>query len=397
MSSVLSIVVPIYNVAPYLDECLSSIASQYRDNLEVILVDDGSTDDSAAIAARFAEGDSRFKLVRKANAGLGAARNTGTEHATGEYLMFVDSDDVLAPYAAELLVGTLEKTGSEFSCGNVLRLNTKGLHQSGMHRAPFAETKLRTHVSKLPALLGDRTAWNKVYRRSFWDEHGFVFPEGVLYEDIPVTVPAHVLAKSVDVIDVPIYYWREREGADKSITQRREELPAFIDRLQNCWGVSKLLGEQGHQEIKRLYDASVLKSDLMLFVRELPQVDDEYRTVFLDRTNAYLDTVDDQVIPDLPVHLRVVWTLIRGRMLPELLELLPRLRAKVPITRRGLRRYHDMELLDAKLPQLPPELFLAGTPRPRTKVHSITWEDGKLRIRGQIGRASCRERVYGTV
>src|SRR5690349_16944771 len=98
MSSVLSVVVPVYNVAPYLDECLTSIAAQYYRNLEVIMVDDGSTDESGAIAAAYAERDSRFKLVTKANAGLGAARNTGTENATGDYLMFVDSDDVLPPY-----------------------------------------------------------------------------------------------------------------------------------------------------------------------------------------------------------------------------------------------------------------------------------------------------------
>jgi CDP-glycerol glycerophosphotransferase len=379
---VLSIVVPIYNVAPYLEECLESLAGQYRGALEVIMVDDGSTDDSAGIAAAFAAKDPRFRLVRQANAGLGAARNTGTGHATGDYLMFVDSDDVLPPYAAELLAGTLEQTGSDFSCGNVLRLTSRGLHQSGMHRAPFAATRLRTHVSQLPALLGDRTAWNKVFRRSFWDQHNFTFPEGVLYEDIPVTVPAHVLATCVDVIDVPIYYWREREGPDRSITQRREEIGAFTDRLENCWGVSRVLGESGHHRIKRLYDESVLKSDLMLFLRVLPTVDDDYRRVFLDRTNAYLDTVDPEAILELPATLRVLWTLVRHRMLDEMLELIPVLRKQGRIARRGLRRYHDMDLYHERLPQLPPELFAAGTPRPRTKVHDVSWQDGKLRIRG---------------
>ncbi|MGA5301548.1 bifunctional glycosyltransferase/CDP-glycerol:glycerophosphate glycerophosphotransferase [Nucisporomicrobium flavum] len=381
-SSVLSIVVPMYNVGPYLDECLGSLAGQYRQELEVVMVDDGSTDDSAAVAERYAARDPRFRLIRQENAGLGAARNTGTEHATGDYLMFVDSDDALAPYAAELLVGSLEKTGSDFSCANVLRLTTKGLSQSGMHRAPFAATKLRTHVSHFPALLGDRTAWNKVFRRSFWDLHEFVFPEGVLYEDIPVTVPAHVLADSVDVLSAPVYYWREREGPDKSITQRREELPAFLDRLESCWAVSRLLGRSGYHGIKRLYDESVLKSDLMLFVRVLPRVDDDYRQVFLDRTNAYLDTVDPEAILELPAVQRVLWTLVRHRMMPEILELVPVVRKQRRIARRGLRRYHDMDLFHAKLPQLPPELFAAGTPRPRTKVHDVAWEDGRLRIRG---------------
>ncbi|MCA2213893.1 bifunctional glycosyltransferase/CDP-glycerol:glycerophosphate glycerophosphotransferase [Jidongwangia harbinensis] len=382
MSAVLSIVVPIYNVAPYLDECLSSIAGQTRAELDVVMVDDGSTDDSAAIAARFAEKDSRFTLVRKANAGLGAARNTGLEHVTGDYLMFVDSDDSLAPYAAELLVGSIEQTGSDFSCGNVLRYTTKGMTGSPMHKGAFGTTKLRTHVRKRPALLADRTAWNKVYRRSFWDAHGFRFPEGVLYEDIPVTIPAHVLAESVDVLSVPVYYWRQREGEDRSITQRRGEIPAFIDRLDNCWGVSRMLGERGEDRIKRLYDASVLKSDLMLFVRVLPDVDDDYRKVFLEKTNEYLDTIDPGIIGELDANLRVLWSLIRHRMLPELLKLIPTVHKPRRIARRGLRRYHDMDLFRANLPQLPPELFLAGTPSPRTKVHEVSWTDGRLRIRG---------------
>ncbi|GAA2549013.1 hypothetical protein GCM10010435_18400 [Winogradskya consettensis] len=379
-SPVLSIVVPVYNVAPYLGECLESLAGQYRDALEVIMVDDGSTDDSAAIAERFVEKDSRFRLIRKENGGLGAARNTGVGHATGEYLMFVDSDDVLAPYAAELLVASLEKTGSDFSCGNVLRLNTRGLHQSPMHRGAFAGTFLRTHVSRRPVLLGDRTAWNKVFRRSFYDTHELAFPEGVLYEDALVTVPAHVLATAVDVLETPVYYWREREGPDKSITQRREELPAFLDRLESCWGVSRMLTSQ--PAIKRLYDESVLKDDLMLFLRVLPRVDADYRSVFLERTNAYLDTVEPEAILELPATQRVLWTLVRNRMLPEILELVPALRRQRRIARRGLRRYHDMDLYHEKLPELPAELFTAGTPRPRTKVHEVEWVDGKLRIRG---------------
>ncbi|MEU7902645.1 bifunctional glycosyltransferase family 2 protein/CDP-glycerol:glycerophosphate glycerophosphotransferase [Actinoplanes sp. NPDC049118] len=381
-SSVLSIVVPIYNVAPYLDECLESIAAQTRDQLEVILVNDGSKDSSGDIAERFAAKDPRFKVVHKANAGLGAARNTGLEHITGDYLMFMDSDDALPAYTAELLVGILEKTGSDFACGNVMRLSSKGLIQSGMHRDIFNNTKLRTHVDQQPVLLGDRTAWNKVYRRTFWDAQGLRFPEGVLYEDTPVTVPLHVLAKSVDVIDAPIYYWREREGDDKSITQRREELKNFIDRLEGCWQVSRLLGESGHHATKRLYDESVLTGDLFIFAKVLPTVDDEYRRIFMERTNEYLDTIDPEAILELPANQRVLWTLIRNRMLREVIELVPVMKKQRRIARKGLRRYHDMDLYHEKLPQLPPELFAAGTPRPRTKVHDVSWRDGKLHIRG---------------
>ncbi|MFC7527952.1 CDP-glycerol glycerophosphotransferase family protein [Actinoplanes sp. GCM10030250] len=382
MDSVLSVVVPIYNVAPYLDECLESIAAQYYTSLEVIMVDDGSTDESGAMAAAFAERDSRFKLVTKANAGLGAARNTGVEHSTGEFLMFVDSDDVIPPAATELLIASITETGSDFASGNVMRLTSRGVHQSGLHRAAFATTALRTHVSKQSSLMDDRTAWNKVFRRSFWDKHKLAFPEGVLYEDTPVIVPAHVLAKTVDVLDVPVYYWREREGQDKSITQRRDEVRGFVDRLAGVEQVSRFLAKHKQHKIKRIYDSSVLQGDLMIFMRELPKVNDEYRKIFLDGCNRYLDNVDARVYDELPAAQRVLWRLVRNRMLAELLEMIPTVRARHRIVRKGLRRYHKLMFLEERLPNVPRTLFLAGIPRPRTRLHDAQWRGDKLCLRG---------------
>ena len=222
----ISVVVPIYNVEAYLGACLDSIARQTVEDLECILVDDGGTDSSAAIAAAYAERDPRFKLVSQANRGLSGARNTGTRHATGEYLAFVDSDDVLPPNAYELLLGALEQTGSDFATGNVQRLTRWGTFQANFLAKTFTRTELATHVTRFRPLLADRIAWNKLFRRSFWDAQGYEFPEGRLHEDIPVIIPAQFAAKSVDVISDPVYYWRIREGGDLSITQRRLELKA---------------------------------------------------------------------------------------------------------------------------------------------------------------------------
>src|SRR5919198_645962 len=127
----LSVVVPIYNVEDYLDECLRSLAAQTFGDFEAVLVDDGSTDDSAAIAQRFADADPRFRVVRQANGGLGSARNTGTAEARGDYLAFLDSDDVLPREAYARLIGALERSGSDFASGNMERLTATGLEQAG--------------------------------------------------------------------------------------------------------------------------------------------------------------------------------------------------------------------------------------------------------------------------
>ncbi|MEA2125728.1 MAG: CDP-glycerol glycerophosphotransferase, partial [Solirubrobacteraceae bacterium] len=148
----ISVVVPIYNVEPYLEECLASIAGQTFRDLEVVMVDDGSKDSSPEIAERFVAQDDRFQLIQQPNGGLGKARNTGIEAATGEFLAFVDSDDYLAENAYELLLEALEESGSDFATGNVRRLQSAGSRQVHFLAEAFAKTRLATHVSEYPAL-----------------------------------------------------------------------------------------------------------------------------------------------------------------------------------------------------------------------------------------------------
>jgi CDP-glycerol glycerophosphotransferase len=161
------IVVPIFNVESYLEECLTSIAEQTLGDLEVVMVDDGSADASTEIAACFAARDQRFRLIRQCNGGLGHARNVGAGQVRGEFLAFVDSDDVLPDYTYELLVRMLERTGSDFVSGNTRLLTTSGTTQSPMHRRPMGTTRLRTHITRDSLLMYDRLVPNKLFRRRF--------------------------------------------------------------------------------------------------------------------------------------------------------------------------------------------------------------------------------------
>jgi CDP-glycerol glycerophosphotransferase len=315
----ISVVVPIYDVEDYLDECLRSIAGQTHGDLEVVMVDDGSTDSSAAIAERFARHDPRFTLIRQPNAGLGAARNTGLDAASGEYLAFADSDDVLPPDAYERLLATLERTGSDFATGNVQRLSSEGRTQAAFLATTFARTRRRTHVRRFAPLLADRTAWNKLWRRSFWGDRRF--PEGVVHEDIPVILPAHFAARSVDVIADPTYLWRSREGGELSITQRRLEPRVLLDRLAAISQVCEYLAEHGPPHALRWYRESVVADDLRYHLEVLDRADDAYRQLFLDRANAFLD---DEVTRGLPPAEQRKWELVRRRELGELLEVLRR-------------------------------------------------------------------------
>lgn len=261
MHPVVSLVIPFYQVEDFMGPCLESIRRQTFTDFEVLCIDDGSKDGTREIAERFAAEDPRFKVVVQDNAGLGAARNAGTRLARGKYLMFVDSDDLLAPRALHQLVTTLEETGSDFATGNVWRLSLpRGLETSWAHRIPFAETRHRTSIRELPLLMRDRTAWNKLYRRSFWDEHGFEFPE-IMFEDYPVTLKAHLVAEAVDVVSDLIYVWRERPSGN-SISQQANAVKNSRDRLDAALMVLDTVDSLGTDELRELVYSHLIDADL---------------------------------------------------------------------------------------------------------------------------------------
>ncbi|WBB89341.1 bifunctional glycosyltransferase/CDP-glycerol:glycerophosphate glycerophosphotransferase [Verrucosispora sp. WMMC514] len=383
-NALLSVVVPAHDVQTFLDDCLNSIANQTYRNLEVIVVDDGSVDGTGQIAEQFASRDPRFRVIHQEEGGPGRARNVGIQAATGTYLAFVDGDDLLPPYAYTMAIACLESTGSDFVSGDVRQFTSRGATPSPMHAKIFPETKLRTHVSQHSALLKDRTVWNKVFRRRFWDEHGLVFPEGVVFEDVPVAVLAHAMASTVDVLNVPVYYWRRRESGEASITQRTTDWATVADRFRAVDRVSRFLAEHGQRGIKRAYDANALVDDLALVLRALPDADDAFREAFLDRANDFLDRVDPRVLKNLRAKYRVQWHLVRQRMMPELIEVVLATRGGMPVptTMRGLRRYADLPFLDDPRAGLPRELYRLPDPPAQSKLHDLIWRDGRLVLRG---------------
>jgi CDP-glycerol glycerophosphotransferase len=382
----ISVVVPIYNVEAYLEPCLESLARQTVDDLEAVLVDDGSTDRSAEIAEAFVSRDPRFKLIRQANGGLSAARNTGIDAATGEFLAFLDSDDALPHNAYELLLGALDSTGSDFASGNVHRLSQWSTTQSRFLAKAFATTRLKTHVTQFRPLLADRTAWNKLFRRSFWDRHGLRFPEGVVHEDIPVVIPAHFMADSVDVLSDPVYLYRVREDGNLSITQRRLEQRVLLDRLAAVEHVSSYLAEHGPKKGKRWYDESVVADDLRLHLNILDSADDDYRELFLDRVNAFLDTVDEKVFEPLLAIDRLKWHLVRRRLMPELIEVLRFQRealAGTPPVQSGGRWYGDYPFRGDSGLAIPESIYRLDQELPlNANVEQLRADGDQLHIRG---------------
>jgi glycosyltransferase involved in cell wall biosynthesis len=314
MSPRLSVVVPIYNVEPYLQECLDSIAAQAFEEFECVMVDDGSTDSSAAIAEAYAAADPRFRLIRQDNQGLGAARNTGWRNigADAQYLAFMDSDDTVPPKAYAQMIASLDLTGSDFAAGNVLRLVGDEYVPSRVHEEPFREDRQGTHITRLPALVRDRTAWNKVYRRSFFEDAGLLYPEGMLYEDAPVSIPLHFLATGVDVFHEPVYHWRIREAGQLSITQKRTDPQGLADRVRSIELVRGwLLARSHHQDGSRLraYDTNTLREELPMFFAWVSRGDRAFRRAYQAHVSRLLQEMGGEQLDALSAPLRLKYRL----------------------------------------------------------------------------------------
>ncbi|WP_314223219.1 bifunctional glycosyltransferase/CDP-glycerol:glycerophosphate glycerophosphotransferase [Streptomyces zaehneri] len=219
-----SVIVPAYKVQAYLHECLESVLSQSFADLELIVVDDRSPDACGEIIDEFAARDTRVRAVHlPENVGLGQARNAGLERATGDYLLFLDSDDTLTPDALRAIADRLRETdepdvlvydyASTYWSGETVR-NQFAAQLSEEGTAPF---RLEDRPGLLRVLM---VAWNKAYRREFVEGVGLTFPSGY-YEDTPWTYPALMAAESLATLDrVCVHYRQRRRGNILSTTSR---------------------------------------------------------------------------------------------------------------------------------------------------------------------------------
>lgn len=306
----ISVIVPIYNVSEYLAPCLDSIASSKGNlNIEVLLIDDGSTDNSAEIAKEYEKKYPNFKYYYKENGGLGSARNYGVQFANGKYLSFIDSDDVVEDDMYENMFRKAESTGSEMAICNVARMNSKKSWASILHLRlfkdfPYTET---THVTKNHNLLYDTTAWNKLINRDFFLKHQFAFPENwMLFEDIPVTTPMHYLANHVAVVYKAEYLWRVRDGATKSITQSNTKLKNITDRLEVLRRLFAFFDSTVKEEdLHKALQKKVLEVDLPIYINMCDSVPEKTAKQYMKLLNDFIkEHIDTKLIDDLPIIYR---------------------------------------------------------------------------------------------
>ena len=303
----ISVVIPVYNVEEYLIECLDSVYNQTKDKIQVIIIDDGSPDNSGQMADEYCATHENFECIHIENGGLGHARNYALDYVKGKYVAYMDSDDVVPPDMYEVMFRAAERNQSDMTCCNAMRFNSSGFMDSLLHSNAMKPIhKEVNHITSDFSLLYDTTAWNKLIRVDFMKKHGFKFPEKILYEDIPTTIPMHFLANKVAVVKTTAYYWRVRDGVTTSITQEISNLRNLYDRITVMTMNNKFLKE--HNASDELYRRKLIKdleSDLIIFVNNCKMLPDDVAKEVFSCINKYIkEYINEDILSSIALIYR---------------------------------------------------------------------------------------------
>lgn len=218
MSMLVSVIVPVYNVQRYLRACVDSILSQTYDYYEIILVDDGSTDESGKIADELAQSDSRIRVIHQRNGGLSAARNTGLDHAHGDIIQFVDSDDMLETDCLSRCVDCMERMNADCVEFRYRRIDDSGkVFKDGDRRGEFTQEEVLPREQAIHAAVFGKIspfAWSCVTRHKVWEKPAVVrLPQGRFMEDEATKYKVYANANRVALFPRVEYIYRWREGS----------------------------------------------------------------------------------------------------------------------------------------------------------------------------------------
>ena len=252
---IISVIVPVYGVEKYIAKCLLSIQQQTFKDFECIVVDDGSPDDSAEIGKKAVEGDERFIFVSKPNGGLASARNFGLDHAKGEYIAFVDSDDWVEPDFLELPYDAIIREDAD-----VCMLGINYVDEEGKSEL-LVNNLVRDYYEKNDFLISDHTvtqfAWSKLYKKEIWDEIRFS-EEIITYEDVYVTFRL-LYGKKIVNVKKPLYNYLQRAG-----TLSRDIKPTY---LQDRVAITKKQAEfVKNNNLEKKYADYILYTYLKTFI-----------------------------------------------------------------------------------------------------------------------------------
>ncbi|MER7374604.1 bifunctional glycosyltransferase/CDP-glycerol:glycerophosphate glycerophosphotransferase [Streptomyces lanatus] len=399
----MSVVVIVYNDEARLPTAVRSVLEQTLRGVEVVIVDDHSTDGSYDVARRLAAehpGRVRAYQLAENSGGCGAPRNHGIRQTRGEYVLFLDSDDVLERNACRNFLDAAESTDADLVSGLTVRVHVDSRHRKEVKWYPWLYTRTRTldSIAELPDLLVfDTLSTNKCYRREFLVDGGLEFPVGIHYEDLLFSAQAYTSARRITLIPNRVYDWNVVEKASaKSISNRRAEIANFAHRMEIHRRVDALLAEKGMAELKFRKDVKFLKHDLVLHLRELPARDASYRQEFAALALPYLASLDPAAYDEVePIHAVCAYLLRESdwdNLLPAVDTLTNRDKVSAPLAERDGRVYWCAEHIDddpfarrvLDVTELGYHTRPVGKLFPRNELTEYRQEGGAIALAGRV-------------
>ncbi len=284
-----TVVVAVYNIEKYIEKCIRSILAQTWGNIEILLIDDGSTDRSGDICDDYAKTDDRIRVIHKTNGGISDVRNTGLEEATGIYLMYVDGDDHIAPNYVEKAVKCAEQYKAEVVIFDYQEIEeTTGRRECWRMDVP-REKKLT--VKEQPSLLITTPCpWNKLYRMSLWKRSGLKYPIGKIYEDLTITPQLLLNAECIVYMESePLYYYMLREGS----IMRSQNLKKSLDNRKAA--MENLMAYFKEKKVFDLY-----KNELEYLMFEHAYFVPTKEVIYYDMKSGYRDKFRQYVFKIFP-------------------------------------------------------------------------------------------------
>lgn len=281
MNPLISIIVPTYNVEKYIRTCIESILAQTYRNVEVIIVNDGSTDQSLAVISDLICSHHNVKVINQKNQGLSVARNTGIDVATGKYIIFVDPDDKIMPGFVSSLYQIADKTGADIVRGSFRDFN--GNIPKGWVPDFNVPTNCGTIV--LDQFLSSNISfvvWSSIYRLDFINSNHIRFTPGILFEDVDFTIRAYMLAKLVATSPEPNYAYRINRPGSILTTNNAQKLSLSEEKV-----ISQFISMLKHEESDVL--CSLILKSIYAFMRDWTRIILKNH-LSLDRTNSCFDT-----------------------------------------------------------------------------------------------------------
>ena len=318
----ISVIMPVYNVEKYLRDSLDSLLYQTMiDDIEVIMIDDGSTDNSRYIIDEYAQNYDNFHAYHKKNEGQGIARNFGLDIARGEYVHFMDADDYLPPKAYENLY--YFNPYNDFVVGNVLKFGEYNIWENILFKKAFKRFNGDVKSFRLvdvPNVLWDTITCNKLYKKAFLDRYNIRFiNKDIYYEDLLFSLQTYILAGSIGFSRNIFYFWRLRKDKS-SITQKQDDVRNFENRIEVLKIYYAIMNKyELSDELKNVVYSKWLNHDLKTSLKKIGNYPGKYYANLIKGTNDLLNVIPYELKEDLNPYLKMLYKMVENKDIKSLL------------------------------------------------------------------------------